>query len=66
MARRLPVVDIGELPDGYAPVCPHCEHAIGGLVRQTLNEGFGKAYVWMCGHCHKVLGVSHRKGFWMG
>ncbi len=66
MARRLPSIDIDEAPAGFTPVCPHCDRELPGVVRQELDEGFGKAYVWMCGNCRKVLGMSHRKGFWMG
>ena len=66
MARRLATMDIDEAPAGWAPVCPHCQREIAGIVRQELDEGLGKAYLWMCGHCRKVLGVSHRKGCWMG
>ncbi len=66
MSDRLPVVEIADAPAGFTPVCPHCDQPLSGVVRQQLNQGFGKAYVWMCGRCRKVLGVSHRKGFWMG
>ena len=34
--------------------------------RQPLNSLFGKRYIYFCPECRKVLGVSHRKGFWMG
>ena len=65
MARvaKLPVT---EADDRTRPICPHCDAEITGVVKQTLDEPMGKAYVWMCGRCRKVLGVSHRKGFWMG
>jgi len=46
--------------------CPHCERVLEGVISQRLDEPLGKAYIWSCVHCHKVLGVSHRKGFWMG
>jgi hypothetical protein len=26
----------------------------------------GKRFLYFCGGCRKVLGISHRKGFWMG
>ena len=26
----------------------------------------GKRYVYFCSSCRSVLGISHRKGFWMG
>jgi len=31
-----------------------------------LSSQFGKRYIYFCPTCSKVLGVSHRKGFWMG
>lgn len=48
------------------PVCPHCKATMQGLYSRRVRSDLGKAYVWSCPHCHKVLGVSHRKGFWMG
>ena len=66
MPGRIPVVDIGDAPDGFVPICPHCDQPLTGVVRQQLAEQLGKAYVWACSGCRKVLGVSHRKGFWMG
>lgn len=63
---RIRVIDAEEAPDSPSPVCPHCERTIDALVRGRLDEGLGKAYVWTCPGCHEVLGVSHRKGFWMG
>jgi hypothetical protein len=33
---------------------------------QQLAGVMGKRFVYFCGTCRKVLGVSHRKGFWMG
>ena len=59
-------VPTSEAPDGVHPLCPHCDQPIGGLYRRELDEGFGKAYVWFCNHCQRTLGMSHRKGFWMG
>ena len=49
-----------------APVCPHCENKIEGVYQQPLDESLGKAFMWFCTNCRKVLGISHRKGFWMG
>ncbi len=51
---------------GVTPLCPHCEHEIEGVYQQELDEGLGKANLWFCMTCRKSLGVSHRKGFWMG
>jgi hypothetical protein len=33
---------------------------------QELSGMMGRRFIYFCCHCHKVLGVSHRKGFWMG
>jgi hypothetical protein len=49
-----------------SPVCPHCDQAIGLLWFQSLAGMLGRRYVYFCPSCHRVLGVSHRKGFWMG
>ena len=51
---------------GSGPLCPHCGEEIDGVYQQQLDESFGKAFMWFCMECRKVLGVSHRKGFWMG
>ncbi len=52
--------------EGVTPRCPHCEEDLDGVYQQRLDEGLGKAYLWFCMKCRKSLGVSHRKGFWMG
>ena len=53
-------------------LCPHCDAPLS-RVSATLLEAtsasvfsFGKRYVYACPACTKALGVSHRKGFWMG
>jgi hypothetical protein len=33
---------------------------------QQLRSWLGRRYVYFCAACKKVLGVSHRKGLWMG
>lgn len=48
------------------PVCPHCGKALHTVWCRVLSSFFGKRYVYFCPECRKVLGVSHRKGFWMG
>jgi uncharacterized protein with PIN domain len=48
------------------PVCPHCKEPLSRIVRTRIQEMLGKAYLWSCPHCRSVLGVTHRKGFWMG
>lgn len=53
-------------PEGVSPVCPHCEQPLVGMFTQQVSMPMGKAWVYFCRRCSKVLGVSHRKGFWMG
>ena len=48
------------------PVCSHCKNELQVVWYQELQGSFGKRYVYFCSHCRSVLGVSHRKGFWMG
>ncbi|NOZ93245.1 MAG: hypothetical protein GXP47_00700 [Acidobacteria bacterium] len=48
------------------PLCPHCKEPLTRLVRTRIQEPLGKAYVWSCPHCRCTLGITHRKGFWMG
>lgn len=48
------------------PVCPHCAVELKTLWCREVESVFGKRYVYFCPECRKVLGVSHRKGFWMG
>lgn len=60
---RLPVVD---LPSGSNPVCPHCEAELTAVAARRLDEPLGVATMFCCPSCGKVLGVGHRKGFFMG
>ena len=48
------------------PICPHCQQPLKTAWYTGLRGAFGRRYVYFCSHCHKVLGISHRKGFWMG
>lgn len=48
------------------PICPHCNAALTSIAFHELRGFLGKRYLYFCPHCHKVFGVSHRKGFWMG
>ena len=48
------------------PICPHCQTNLREVLVQHLSGVMGKRFVYFCGTCHKVLGISHRKGFWMG
>jgi hypothetical protein len=49
-----------------APVCPHCNLRLDTLYLREVESTFGRRYIYFCPACNKVLGVSHRKGFWMG
>ncbi|UCC98906.1 MAG: hypothetical protein JSW66_03270 [Phycisphaerales bacterium] len=55
-----------EAREDVQPICPHCSAELRTLWMQLLRGIFGKRHVYFCPHCRKVLGVSHRKGFWMG
>lgn len=48
------------------PLCGHCDEPVRELWFRELRGLFGRRYIYFCGRCRKVLGVSHRKGFWMG
>ncbi len=66
----MPVM-ITEDPD-LVPLCPHCDQELREIVGRTPKTRgaaafmFGRRTVYACPSCRKVLGVSHRKGFWMG
>lgn len=47
-------------------VCPHCEKNISVINAQKIKSTFGVRFVYFCDNCRKVLGLSHRKGFFMG
>ena len=49
-----------------SPICPHCNQALQVIWYQELRAFLGRRYIYFCPYCNKVLGVSHRKGFWMG
>ena len=48
------------------PICPHCEKAVKQLGARRVRSTLGVRFLYYCVHCRKILGVSHRKGFWMG
>ncbi|MDH4217716.1 MAG: hypothetical protein OEY18_00510 [Candidatus Aminicenantes bacterium] len=48
------------------PICPHCNTLLNTIAFRELRRFFGRRYIYFCSGCQKVLGVSHRKGFWMG
>ena len=49
-----------------APICPHCNDTVSEIWFRELRGFFGKRYIYFCAKCTKILGVSHRKGFFMG
>lgn len=59
------MIRIDENPTA-APICPHCETEISTLSCSKVQSSLGVRYLYYCGECRKVLGVSQRKGFWMG
>jgi hypothetical protein len=52
--------------DDLNPICPHCDSDIRSIWFRELTGVLGRRYLYFCGACNRVLGVSHRKGFFMG
>lgn len=48
------------------PVCPHCKAELPKVWYRRIMSILGKRFVYFCPSCRAVLGISHRKGFWMG
>ncbi len=48
------------------PICPHCEAQLKTVWFRELMGFLGRRYLYFCASCRKVLGVTHRKGFFMG
>ena len=48
------------------PICPYCETELRTISYNELRAFLGRRYIYFCPNCRKVLGLSHRKGFWMG
>ncbi|MDX9754198.1 MAG: hypothetical protein RBU29_09580 [bacterium] len=55
-----------EEKENINPICPHCEKELTLVWTRQVSVLLGKRYMYFCPHCRKVLGISHRKGFWMG
>ena len=55
-----------EQRDDLDPMCPFCKERLRTIAHRELSGTFGKRYVYFCALCRSVLGISHRKGFWMG
>lgn len=52
--------------DDLLPVCPHCREDLRTIHARSMTSTFGRRFVYFCSQCRCVLGISHRKGFWMG
>jgi uncharacterized protein with PIN domain len=52
--------------ESKAPICPHCESEIIQVYTRKVEGLLGVRFIYFCDKCRKVLGLSHRKGFWMG
>lgn len=52
--------------DAQDPICPHCEEAIASISVRKIESLLGVRFLYYCSKCRKSLGISHRKGFWMG
>lgn len=48
------------------PICPFCTTEIKKLYAREIRSFLGRRFLYYCSNCLKVLGLSHRKGFWMG
>jgi len=48
------------------PICPHCSTEIKKIYMREIKSYLGRRYLYYCSDCLKVLGLSHRKGFFMG
>ena len=48
------------------PICPFCSAEINKIYMRSIKSYLGRRYLYYCSNCLKVLGISHRKGFWMG
>lgn len=59
------MIETAKREDVY-PLCPHCSTEVRSVWFRLLAGTFGRRYIYFCSNCRKVLGISHRKGFWMG
>jgi len=55
-----------ERRDDVQPLCSHCAKELTVVWMRELSGVFGRRYIYFCPHCRKALGISHRKGFFMG
>lgn len=59
------MIDLENRQD-VTPLCPHCERELARIWFRELKGFLGRRYVYFCSECRKCLGISHRKGFFMG
>ena len=59
------MIELKEKGD-VTPICPHCSETPAEIWFRELRGMMGRRYVYFRSKCRKILGVSHRKGFWMG
>ena len=59
------MIELKEKQDA-TPVCPKCSEPVEELWFRELRGYLGRRYVYFCSKCRGILGVSHRKGFFMG
>ena len=59
------MIELREKPD-VTPMCPHCSKPLYEVWFRELQTSLGRRFIYFCSMCQKTLGVSHRKGFWMG
>jgi len=57
-----------EKREDIAPVCPHCKKEIVRIMMREMETDIpgSKRIIYFCPECHSILGISHRKGFFMG
>lgn len=55
-----------QMPSEMSPICPHCEREVQGLVSRQINSDAGRAFVWACPKCAKIVGVTQRSGYILG
>jgi len=52
--------------DDVTPICPYCDQPVRSVQYRMLSGLLGKRYIYFCASCQRVLGITQRKGFWMG
>ena len=59
------MIELQEIKD-VMPLCPHCQQQLNTIWYRALRGILGRRYIYFCPACQKSLGITHRKGFWMG